>query len=62
MEKEELKQQFLKLYEQGKKDSEISRILNVKEGQINRLRNNLNLPPNGRKIVDDKTFIQKEKL
>ena len=58
MEKEELKQQFLKLYEQGKKDSEISRILNVKEGQINRLRNNLNLPPNGRKIVDDKTFLE----
>lgn len=58
MEKEELKQEFLKLYEQGKKDSEISRILDVKEGSINRLRNSLNLPPNGRKVVDDETFLK----
>lgn len=58
MEKEELKQEFLKLYEEGKKDSEISRILGVKEGSINRLRNSLDLPPNGRKVVDDETFLK----
>lgn len=58
MQKEELKEKFLELYKQGKKDSEISKILDVNVGSIGKLRNSLNLPPNGRKIVDDETFLK----
>ena len=41
-------QQFLELYNQGMKDSEISRTLGVSESSINSIRRKLNLPPNGR--------------
>ena len=49
---------FLKLYEQGKKDSEISKISGDSASTIGKLRKSLNLPPNGRKIVSDEIILE----
>jgi len=54
---EELVEKFLELYNQGKKDSEISRILGNSATSIGVLRNRLNLPPNGRIVVSDENFL-----
>lgn len=58
-EKEKLKEQFLKLYNEGLKDSQIARILEVSESRINNIRWDMNLNPNGRIIVSDENFISK---
>ena len=50
-------QQFLELYNQGMKDSEISRTLGVSESSINSIRRKLNLPPNGRTVISDELFF-----
>lgn len=57
-EKEKLEKDFLELYNQGKKDSEIAVILNKGATTIGVLRNKLNLPPNGRIIVEDEVFLE----
>lgn len=57
-EKEKLEKDFLELYNQGKKDSEIAIILNKGATTIGVLRNKLNLPPNGRIIVEDEVFLE----
>ena len=49
--------EFLDLYKQGKKDSEIARISGDSESTINQLRKKLNLSPNNRVIVTDDEFL-----
>ena len=49
--------EFLDLYQQGKKDSEIARISGDSESTINQLRKKLNLSPNNRVIVTDDKFL-----
>jgi hypothetical protein len=49
---------FLKLYEQGKKDSEIARISGDCASTIAKLRKSLNLPTNGRKVVPDEIILE----
>ena len=51
-------EEFLELYEQGLKDSEISRITGDSESTIQKLRKSNNLPPNGRKVVEDKVILE----
>ena len=50
-------EEFLNYYEQGLKDSEISRISGDCPATINVLRRKLQLPPNGRKIMQDEEFL-----
>lgn len=52
-----MEKEFLKLYKEGKKDSEIARILDKSETFINKIRWKLKLPPNGRVVISDKDFM-----
>lgn len=58
-ERKELEKEFLKLYNEGLKDSQIARILEVSESKINNIRWDLNLQPNGRATVSDEEFTIK---
>lgn len=49
---------FLELYEQGLKDSEISRISGDSASTISKLRKSKNLPANGRKIIEDSIIVE----
>jgi ribosomal protein S6 len=52
------KEEFLSYYEQGLKDSEIARISGDAESCVNKFRNSLGLPVNGRKIISDEDFFE----
>jgi transposase len=52
------REEFLKLYEKGFKDSEIAKILEVGECSINKIRWEFKLPPNGRGLMTDDEFIE----
>lgn len=51
------KEQFLKLYEQGLKDTEISKISGDDANSIGQFRRNLGLKPNGRIVMSDEQFF-----
>lgn len=51
-------EQFLLYYEQGLKDSEISKLSGDSASVITKYRNNLGFPPNGRKVISDETFYE----
>lgn len=51
-------EKFLEYYEQGLKDSEISRLSGDSESTINVLRKKLKLEPNGRRIISDELFLE----
>ena len=50
------KEQFLKLYEQGLKDTEISKISGDDANSIGQFRRNLGLKPNGRIVMSDEQY------